>query len=66
MAAIRNVSIHCGSCRLHFISPLPIPDEATFESYADKVTPLDCPLCHRQVSASRANMTYSLDEDGAG
>jgi hypothetical protein len=60
MPAINTVLIKCGSCTLHFEAPTPIPDTATFERYAAKLTALNCPLCYRQVSASRDNMTYAL------
>jgi hypothetical protein len=66
MPAISTVLIKCGNCTLHFEAPMPIPDTEVFERYAAKVTAVDCPLCYRQVSASKDNMTYELaSSDGA-
>jgi hypothetical protein len=60
MAAIHNVLVKCGNCTLHFAPALQIPDTETFEQFAAKVTPMECPLCSRSVSVSKANMSYTV------
>ena len=63
MAAINQVLIHCGICRMRFPSPLLIPDTDTFERIAAGVHLIQCSLCNRYVSASRKNMTFVLEAD---